>query len=91
MLVKFDDWAPEWRYLETGLNLEGVCMNRGCLAYHKKVWIPKGFGIFNMSREVHQSKCPMCHKPCECVDNLGIYLAKCASRGRIKGELFERV
>jgi hypothetical protein len=43
-----------------GLNLEGICCYKQCLAFKKKVWIRKGFGTFSLQKETAISKCPVC-------------------------------
>jgi hypothetical protein len=45
-----DPNAPNYRRIFPGLNLEAICSNKSCLAYDQKVWIQKGFGIFNMGK-----------------------------------------
>lgn len=47
---EFSDQAPEWRRAGQGLNVEGVCKNRGCSAYNEMVICPLGFATFNLSR-----------------------------------------
>ena len=64
-----------------------MCDNRECVAFRKgKVWVNKGFGKFDMSREVYNSQCPKCHKNCAEVRNMGLYLANSTLRGRFKNE-----
>ena len=90
IIIKFGTDAPKWRMINIGLNLEGVCKNKNFEAYRQKVWIPKGFGKFNITKEVYDSKCPICPKVCEDVENMGLYMARCISKGRIKGESEEK-
>jgi hypothetical protein len=47
----FSDRAPEWRRTTRGLNVEGVCKNRGCSAHGQMVICPLGFATFNISRQ----------------------------------------
>lgn len=35
---------PDWRTIYAGLNFEGICKNKECPAYNKKVWSPLGYG-----------------------------------------------
>ena len=50
------------------------------------MWIPKGYGDFSINEEVYSSECPICKKICKDVNNIGIYMALCKSKGMIKGE-----
>lgn len=50
ILIKFDTEAPDWRVVSPGLNFEGICVKKGCRAYNQHVWIPKGYGKFNMHK-----------------------------------------
>jgi hypothetical protein len=86
IILKFGKGAPKWRKIGKGFNLEGVCKNKGCKAYNKKVWIVKGYGKFNMNMEVYESKCPICKFICEDVVNMGLFQALCSSKGKVKGE-----
>ena len=52
--------APPYRIVRKGLNLEAVCKNKKCEAFDKKAWVQKGFGHFNIAKEVHKCKCPLC-------------------------------
>jgi hypothetical protein len=61
IIGKFSDDAPKWRRIAHGLNLEGDCVNKKCVAFNQKVWIQKHFGKFSMTTEVHKSPCPMCN------------------------------
>lgn len=90
IILKFSDSAPNWRMINRGLNFEGICMNSKCAAYKNKVWIQKKFGKFNIAMEVYKSPCPICKKFCEKVENMGLYMGRCVSKGRIKGEKLEK-
>ena len=57
----FSSDAPDWRIINKGLNLEGICKNKNCKAFDKKVWTNKQFGLFNLSKEVYKSPCPICN------------------------------
>jgi len=54
--------APDWRVVSEGLCLEGKCTNRACEAYGQWVIINKKIGTYDMTREQHTNKCPMCQK-----------------------------
>jgi hypothetical protein len=64
IIGKFSEDAPDWRKIDHGLNLEGVCKNTKCVAFNQKVWINKHFGKFNMTMEVYKSPCPICKEFC---------------------------
>lgn len=36
-IIKFSDKAPKWRMACNGLNIEGICKNKNCIAYQKQV------------------------------------------------------
>ena len=59
-IVKFAKTAPKWSRIAPGFNLKGVCINKNCEAHKQKVWIPKRYGRFNITREVYTAKCPIC-------------------------------
>ncbi|CAF1105290.1 unnamed protein product, partial [Didymodactylos carnosus] len=50
----------EWRIIDEGLCLEGQCRNSRCKAYKQMVIVNKGYGRFDLIREQHMSKCPLC-------------------------------
>jgi hypothetical protein len=52
--------TKDYRLIIEGLNLEGTCEDPDCPAYHKRMWIPKGFGKFSLNREVAESVCRLC-------------------------------
>jgi len=54
--------APDWRVASQGLCLEGKCTNKDCEAYGQWVIINKKIGTYDMTREQHTNKCPMCQK-----------------------------
>jgi hypothetical protein len=66
--------------------LEGLCKTLNCQAYKERVWIQKGYGKFNINKEVYDSQCPMCKKTVTDVDNMALYMGKITATGRIKGE-----
>lgn len=43
-----------------------------------------------MSEQIYIAQCPICNKECEDVKNMGIYMAECNTRGRIKGQSNEK-
>lgn len=53
--IEFSTHAPKWRIIGPGLNLEGECFNSKCLAFKKRVWIKRKYGLFNISKEILQS------------------------------------
>ncbi|KAE8899766.1 hypothetical protein PF005_g21876 [Phytophthora fragariae] len=65
---EFSRTAPEWRICRKGLNIEGRCMNRTCIAYHELVIHPAGFEMFNLRKDGDVT-CPKCRskvKPVTC-------------------------
>jgi hypothetical protein len=60
----FSKKAHDWQIIDEGLNLDGKCKNKNCEAYLKYVCINKGFGKFDMNKEVHTAPCPMCSEFC---------------------------
>src|SRR5262249_49386799 len=67
--LAFKQGRPLWRIVEPGLNLAGKCIHLTCKAFNQHVWIPKGFGTFNMSKECNISKCPSCQQIATEVNN----------------------
>jgi len=51
-----------WRLIRNGLNIEGLCTNVQCSAYHQMVIINLGFGEFDFARIIleRKNKCPIC-------------------------------
>ena len=60
--LKFSDSAPEWRSVEEGLNLFGLCKNSECEAFNKEVVHKVGITHkkYNLQENILQIKCPMC-------------------------------
>ena len=57
----FSDSAPEWRGVTKGLNLFGICKNKDCRAFDKKVVHKVGINQkFNLQNNVLNIKCPIC-------------------------------
>jgi len=50
--------APLWRIVGKGLNLEGKCTNKACIANGHTVVCRKGFVAVNLAKE--QGHCPIC-------------------------------
>lgn len=50
--------APLWRIVGKGLNLEGKCTNKACIAHGHTVVCRKGFVVVNLAKE--QGHCPIC-------------------------------
>ncbi|CAG8458838.1 18098_t:CDS:2 [Acaulospora morrowiae] len=58
----WSDNAP-WRIVVGGLNLEGYCKNKLCEAYDKgRVIIKWGYLDFDVLRDEHRAKCPLCNQ-----------------------------
>jgi hypothetical protein len=49
-----------FRIVKPGLNLEAMCCNKSCEAYKKITWVQKGFGRFNIAKELLNCVCPLC-------------------------------
>src|SRR3990167_2909183 len=81
---KFSDTAPAWREVIKGLNLEGRCKTVDCVAQDKLVWVKKGFGVFDINKEVYNALCPMCKKETSEVENLSFYACKYSVDGKYK-------
>jgi len=77
--------GPSWCTIYPGLNLTGTCINTICKAYNQYVWIPKGFGTFNMNKEAKISKCPECQQPASRIKNVGLYRCYFSVSGNFKG------
>jgi len=83
---KFVDDVPDWRWVVDGLNFEAVCKTPGCDAYQKKVWVQKGYGKYNVLKEIFEgSLCPMCMKFTENPTNIGF--VNCVAE--INGKMLE--
>lgn len=80
----FSKEAPDYRIIDCGLNLQGVCDNKSCKAWKRKVWAQKGYGLFNMSKEAVTSKCPLCQEILINVQNLGLYKGIMKVNGKAK-------
>jgi len=58
---QFSSSAPVWRYCCNGINIEGICENRGCNAYGHMVIHMHHFGVFDLIHS--EAKCPICKHP----------------------------
>jgi len=59
--IGFSSTAPDWRMVkESGLCLEGKCMNRSCRAFGHNVIISKGMGTYDLVFDSHENECPVC-------------------------------
>jgi len=52
---------PNWKEITQGLNLQAKCLVNSCRAYDQFVYIPKGFGTFNIVQLSSTAECPECH------------------------------
>jgi len=59
--------APDWRLVDKGLVLEGICRKQGCKAFNQWVVMNLGFVNFDLlhpsNKAQHKCKCPMCKHP----------------------------
>ncbi len=55
--------SPVWRRVTPGLWIEGVCMNKLCVACSEIVVMNQGFTDLDYINERHRCKCPMCYEP----------------------------
>ena len=62
--LKFSNSAPEWREVEEGLNIFGICKCSKCKAFNKEVIHKVGIlnKVFNLQENIRELKCPMCEK-----------------------------
>lgn len=83
---KFAENGPKWREACTGMNLNGTCINKKCVAFSQSIVCQKGFGIFNIAKESLMSRCPICGDIAK--DSNNIYFWKCeyTVNGQVKGE-----
>jgi len=60
--LKFGKNAPDWRKVQEGLNIFGICCNPKCIAYKKEVvFMPNLFDHkFNLNDNITNIKCPIC-------------------------------
>ena len=60
--IEFSHEAPDWRICCKGLNLEGICKNKDCIAFNKWVIIKKGIGTYDLIYDAQENICPICRK-----------------------------
>ena len=60
--VSFSKSAPEWRQVDKGLNLFGLCKNSECKAFNKEVVHIVGIKNqkYNLQENILNIKCPIC-------------------------------
>lgn len=63
--IKEYDSRYRHRIVEPGLSMEGICRNQDCEVFERRVWIPKGYGLKDLSYEINKSVCPICGEPVE--------------------------
>jgi hypothetical protein len=63
--IKKYDSRFRHRIVEPGVNMEGICRNQDCEVFERRVWIPKGYGLIDLSYEINKSACPICREPIE--------------------------
>lgn len=64
--------APDWRTIEPGFSVYGVCGNKACKANGQEVVWNNGLGTFNL--HTAQKQCPMCrHK----IDASNLFFSNC--------------
>lgn len=74
---KFAKKFPAWRVLNDGFAYDGKCINLECVAYGRTVCINRGYGRFDIARDVHRhAKCPMCDHACTDVTNCSFSWAR---------------
>ena len=57
-----EEKLPDWRNSKTGLNLQGKCRNKECVAYSKFVIYQFGVEDFDLVLNRRRAKCPMCNQ-----------------------------
>lgn len=60
--LDFNDSAPRWRGVESGLNIFGRCYNKTCEAYKQEVVCPINKRVFDIIYDCDIVKCPVCKK-----------------------------
>ena len=89
--IEFSHSAPDWRYVDAGLNFEGTCKTRACVANKKAVLVPKGFyestgGMCMLNYEITQLECPMCENKLDKGNISGVGIYKCKLEVKAKRE-----
>ena len=54
--------SNQWHCMTPGICLQGICLNKECVAHQQQIIIPIGFKEFNVLTDANKSvvKCPMC-------------------------------
>ena len=66
--------VPPWRHAKVGLNLEGKCRNKECVAFSKDVVYKFGEEDFDLVLDRRRAKCPICSKK---IITKSCYMVKC--------------
>ena len=89
--IEFSNSAPQWRHVFDGLNFEGTCRTRACVANKKSVMVRKGFyestgGMCMLNYEITQLECPMCENKLDKgnINGVGIYKCKLEVKAKRK-------
>jgi hypothetical protein len=62
--------------------LQGKCLNQSCIAFEKRVWIQKKYGVFDIGYERDNAYCPCCNQEASDVNTLGYMRAKVTFDGK---------
>jgi hypothetical protein len=84
------DYKPHL-YITEGLNLMGLCSYPKCAKFEKKVLIRRGFGTWDINKEILNVLCPICKVKIERshIYTFGMYQSKYVIEGtRKNGEHF---
>ena len=79
----FDSSAPSYRVIIPGLNFDAKCSNSLCSAYMDSVTVQKGFGFFNVGKEIYMCKCPSCGRTTEPATNFYYYRTNIEVLGKL--------
>ena len=84
--------GPEWSGIYPGINFDGTCKNRFCLANNEFVSIPRGFydstgGTCMLNYEITKLKCPVCRLTLDKneVNAVGVFKAKLQVKSKKRG------
>lgn len=61
-----------------------MCTSPQCPGYKKRIWIPIGFGHFNMARVINDSECRVCKGEATDINNIGYFMTKIVVCGKKK-------
>jgi hypothetical protein len=56
----FSKFAREWNRVCNGISIDGLCLNRDCVAFNEMVDDPWNFKSFDLLKD--KPHCPMCHQ-----------------------------